>query len=155
MRKKTRKAMEKVAKVRVLFADTDAMGIVYYANYLKWFETGRVELMRKLGMAYRELTGIGVHLPVTEASVRYLAPARYDDLLEVHAEVKGCKRASIAFGYRIEREDGALLADGETVHAFTDNDGKIVRVPDSFLEKTGIKDQQSAKGESRGTKPGT
>ncbi len=143
-----------MATVRVLFADTDAMGIVYYANYLKWFETGRVELMRKLGMAYRELTRIGVHLPVTEAAVRYLSPARYDDLLAVHAEIRGCRRASIAFGYRIEREDGALLADGETVHAFTDNDGKIIRVPDSFLEKTGLKGQIPAKGESRGTKSG-
>ena len=147
--------MEQVATVRVLFADTDAMGIVYYANYLKWFETGRVELMRKLGMAYRELTGIGVHLPVTEAAVRYLSPARYDDLLAVHAEIRGCKRASIAFGYRIEREGGVLLADGETVHAFTDGDGKIIRVPDSFLEKTGLKEKISSKGESRGTKPGT
>ena len=87
--------MEKVATVRVLFADTDAMGIVYYANYLRWFETGRVELMRNLGMAYRELTGIGVHLPVTEASVRYMAPARYDDILDIHAEVRGFRRASI------------------------------------------------------------
>jgi acyl-CoA thioester hydrolase len=146
--------MERVATVRVLFADTDAMGIVYYANYLKWFETGRVELMRKLGMAYRELTGIGVHLPVTEAVVRYLSPARYDDLLAVHAEVRGCKRASIAFGYRIEREDGSLLADGATVHAFTDGDGKIIRVPDSFLEKTGLKGKISSKEENRGTKPG-
>jgi len=147
--------MEKVAKVRVLFADTDAMGIVYYANYLKWFETGRVELMRKLGMAYRELTGIGVHLPVTEASVRYLAPARYDDFLDIHSEVRGFRRASITFGYRIERGDGALLADGFTVHAFTDGDGKIVRVPGLFLEKTGIGRTISLKGGSRGTKPGT
>jgi acyl-CoA thioester hydrolase len=146
--------MERVATVRVLFADTDAMGIVYYSNYLKWFETGRVELMRKMGMAYRELRGIGVHLPVTEASVRYLSPARYDDLLAVHAEIRGCKRASIAFGYRIEREDGSLLVDGTTVHAFTDEDGKIIRVPDSFLKKTGLKEQISSKGESRGTKPG-
>jgi acyl-CoA thioester hydrolase len=112
--------MERVATVRVLFADTDAMGIVYYANYLKWF----------------------------------VSPARYDDLLAVHAEVRGCKRASIAFGYRIEREDGSLLADGATVHAFTDGDGKIIRVPDSFLEKTGLKGKISSKEENRGTKPG-
>ncbi len=130
--------MERVVTVRVLFADTDAMGIVYYANYLKWFEAGRVELMRRMGMAYRELTGIGIHLPVTEATVRYLSPARYDDLLSIHAEIRGWKRASIAFGYRIEREDGTALADGSTVHAFTDADGKIVRVPEIFLAKTGL-----------------
>lgn len=147
--------MEQVATVRVLFADTDAMGIVYYANYLKWFEMGRVELMRRLGMAYRELTGIEVHLPVTEASVRYHSPARYDDLLSIHAEVLGCKRASITFGYRIEREDGVLLADGATVHAFTDGDGKIVRIPGLFLEKTGIRQPLSSKGGIHGTKPGT
>ena len=147
--------MERVATVRVLFADTDAMGIVYYANYLKWFEMGRVELMRKLGLAYRELTGTGIHLPVTEASVRYLLPARYDDLLHIRAEIRGCKRASIAFGYRIEKENGAVLADGSTVHAFTDGEGKIVRVPEHFLVKTGIRQPSSSKGGSRGTKPGT
>ena len=147
--------MEQVATVRVLFADTDAMGIVYYANYLKWFEKGRVELMRRLGMAYRELTGAGIHLPVTEASVRYLSPARYDDLLAIRAEIRSCKRASIAFGYRIERVDGVLLAEGETVHAFTDGDGKIVRIPKPFHEKTGIRQSISSKGGSRGTKPGT
>jgi acyl-CoA thioester hydrolase len=147
--------MERVATVRVLFADTDAMGIVYYANYLKWFEMGRVELMRSLGMAYQELTVTGIHLPVTEASVRYLSPARYDDPLFIRAEILGCKRASIAFGYRIERENGILLADGSTVHAFTDGEGKIVRVPDRFLEKAGIRQPSSSKGGSRGTKPGT
>ena len=147
--------MERVATVRVLFADTDAMGVVYYANYLKWFEAGRVELMRRLGMAYRELTGIGVHLPVTEAAVRYLSPARYDDLLAIHAEIRGCKRASIAFGYRIEREDGTPLADGSTVHAFTDADGKVMRVPEAFLANTGLGQPFSSKGGRRGTKPGT
>lgn len=147
--------MERVAEVRVLFADTDAMGIVYYANYLKWFEAGRVELMRRMGMAYRELTGIGVHLPVTEANVRYLSPARYDDLLSVYAEVLVRKRASIAFGYRIDREDGTILADGATVHAFTDGDGRIIRVPEIFLAKTGLGEPFSSKGGGRGTKPGT
>ncbi len=146
--------MERVATVRVLFADTDAMGIVYYANYLKWFETGRVEVMRRQGMAYRELTDTGIHLPVTEASVRYLSPARYDDLLAIHAEIRECRRASISFGYRIEREDGLLLADGETVHAFTDGDGRIVRIPEMFFEKTGCRRQSSSKGGRRGTKPG-
>jgi acyl-CoA thioester hydrolase len=146
--------MERVAEVRVLFADTDAMGIAYYANYLKWFESGRVELMRSMGMAYRELTGIGVHLPVTEANVRYLSPARYDDLLAIRAEMRGFRRASITFGYRIEREDGTLLADGSTVHAFTDGDGKVVRIPETFLAKTGLGQPFYSKGGSRGSKPG-
>lgn len=147
--------MEQVATVRVLFGDTDAMGIVYYANYLRWFEAGRVELMRKHGMACRELNGMGIHLPVTEAWIRYLSPARYDDLLAIHAEVREIRRASIAFRYRIEGKDGTLLADGSTVHAFTDVDGKIVRVPGSFIEKTGLGQPFSAKGGDRGTKPGS
>ncbi len=147
--------MERVATIRVLFADTDAMGIAYYGNYLRWFETGRAELMRKMGLAYRELTGIGVHLPVTEMSIRYLSPARYDDLLAVRAEVRNVSRASIVFGYRIEKEGGTLLADGMTVHAFTDGDGRIVRVPGLFVEKAGLGQPSFPKGGNRGTKPGT
>jgi acyl-CoA thioester hydrolase len=146
--------MKRVAEIRVLFADTDAMGIAYYANYLKWFEAGRVELMRSMGMAYRELTGIGVHLPVTEANVRYLSSARYDDLLAIRTEVRGFRRASITFGYRIERVDGTLLAEGVTVHAFTDGDGKVVRAPETFLAKTGLRQPISLKGGRRGSKPG-
>ena len=124
--------MEKVATARVIFGETDAMGIVYYANYLKWFEMGRAELMRRRGLAYLDLTRRGVHLPVTRAEVRYLSPARYDDVLAIRAEVRGMGRASVTFGYRIEREDGTPLADGSTVHAFTDADGRVVRVPPGF-----------------------
>ncbi len=124
--------MERVATARVIFGDTDAMGIVYYANYLRWFEVGRVELLRRSGLAYRELTRQGIHLPVTRAEVRYLAPARYDDGLVIHAEVRELKRASISFGYRIERDDGTALAEGSTTHAFTDDRGRIVRVPEGF-----------------------
>lgn len=122
--------MEPVATTRVLFADTDAMGIVYYANYLRWFEIGRVELLRRMGMAYRELTERGIHLPVTGVQVRYLSPARYDDALEIRAEVRDLRRASVAFGYRIHRaDDGAELAEGSTTHAFTDGSGRVIRIP--------------------------
>lgn len=138
--------MERVATLRVIFGDTDAMGIAYYANYLRWFEVGRAELMRRKGMAYRELEDAGIHLPVTEASVRYHAPARYDDLLDIHAEMRGVRRASIAFGYRIVAADGALLAEGSTVHAFTDEAGKVVRVPAEFLRRTGLGDKFGEEG---------
>jgi len=121
--------MEHVATVRVLFADTDAMGIVYYANYLRWFEMGRVELLRGMGMVYRELTEQGIHLPVTEARVRYLTPARYDDSLEIRAEIRDLRRASVSFGYRIDRADGERLAEGSTTHAFTDGAGRVIRIP--------------------------
>lgn len=138
--------MERVAAVRVIFGDTDAMGIAYYASYLRWFEVGRVELMRRMGMAYRDLTAAGIHLPVTEASVRYHSPARYDDLLEVHAEMRGLRRASVAFGYRILRENGTLLAEGSTVHAFTDGAGKVVRAPAEFLRRTGMRQRFGEEG---------
>lgn len=130
--------MERVATFRVLFADTDAMGVAYHANYLKWFEAGRVELMRKLGMAYRELTELGVHLPVTELSIRYASPARYDDVLHVHASVRTVGRASLSFRYRIDRDDGTVLAEGESAHAFTDGRGRATRPPAAFLLRTGL-----------------
>lgn len=127
--------MEHVADARVIVADTDAMGIVYYANYLRWFEMGRVELLRKKGMVYRDLTEAGVHLPVVEARVRYVSPARYDDVLRIHAEVRKMGGASISFGYAIEHADGRPVAEGDTLHAFTDDSGKVVRAPSEFLNR--------------------
>lgn len=121
--------MEHVADARVIVADTDAMGIAYYANYLRWFEIGRTELLRKRGLAYRALTEAGIHLPVVGADVRYRSPARYDDTIRIFAEVKKTGGASIAFGYRLLRQDGTLLAEGSTAHAFTDGQGRVVRVP--------------------------
>jgi acyl-CoA thioester hydrolase len=138
--------VEHVADVRVIFADTDAMGIVYYANYLKWFEMGRVELLRSKGMVYRDLTSRGFHLPVVEAGVRYHTPARYDDSLRVHAEVRKLGGASIAFGYLIERADGKRIAEGETLHAFTDDSGKVVRMPADFLDRMRIDIKPAVKG---------
>lgn len=138
--------MEHVADARVIFADTDAMGIVYYANYLKWFEMGRVELLRKKGMVYRDLTAKGFHLPVVEARVRYHTPARYDDLLRIRAEVRKLGGASIAFGYLIERADGGRIAEGETLHAFTNEAGKVVRAPAEFLESMNVDVKTMRKG---------
>lgn len=138
--------MEHVADVRVLYGDTDAAGVAYYANYLRWFETGRAELMRRKGAAYRELTEAGVHLPVVEASVRYLSPARYDDVIQVFAEVREMRGARITFGYRLAREDGALLAEGATLHAFTDGRGKVVRPPAYLATKTRLVDKSAQEG---------
>jgi acyl-CoA thioester hydrolase len=122
------------------------MGIAYYANYLKWFETGRVELLRKKGMVYRELADRGFHLPVVEARVRYLSPARYDDILRINAEVRKLGGASIAFGYLIERADGGKIAEGETLHAFTDDSGKVVRSPAEFMKNLRAKENTDRKG---------
>ncbi|MGE5188712.1 MAG: acyl-CoA thioesterase [Gemmatimonadota bacterium] len=143
--------MEAVATARVIFGDTDAMGIAYYANYLRWFEIGRVELLRRRGMVYRELSGRGIHLPVTRAEIRYIAPARYDDGLVIRAGIRSVGRASVSFAYRIERDDGTPLAEGATTHAFTDGRGRIVRVPEGFPGGGDWEHISGGEGGSRGT----
>jgi len=114
--------MPLVSEQRVRYAETDKMGVVYYANYLVWFEIGRVELLRSLGFDYRTLElEHDCILPVVEVSCRYRAPARYDDLIRIYAEPTLLRNAVLKFGYRIERAatettPAALLAEGETVH---------------------------------------
>ena len=127
--------MEKVAEVRVIYGDTDAMGIVYYGNYLRWFEVGRAELMRRRGLAYREMNDEDYHLPVVESSASYRSPARYDDVLGIHAGVRELRGVRLTFDYRIVREaDGKLLVEGRTVHAFTDSTGRVARPSRRFRE---------------------
>jgi acyl-CoA thioester hydrolase len=109
------------ARIRVRYADTDAMGVVYYGNYLSFFETGRVEVMRQAGAPYSELIECRVHAPVIEATVRYRQPARFDDVLDVHAWIGELGRARFTFEYIVCREsDGAVIATGRTVHAYVD-----------------------------------
>ncbi len=126
--------MQNVATVRVIYGDTDAAGIVYYGNYFRWFEVGRTELMRRKGLSYLTVLEEGVLLPVIEAGANYISPARYDDVLEIHAEIRDFRGVRITFGYRIERQDGIALVTGHTVHAFTGRDGRPVRPPAVFLE---------------------
>jgi acyl-CoA thioester hydrolase len=117
--------------LRVRYADTDRMGFAYYANYLRWFEIGRAEMMRSLGTSYREIEESGVSLPVVEASCRYRKPARYDDAIVIEAAVVSLARASVEFAYRVVREaDGELLAEGRTLHCFLAPDGRPVRAPE-------------------------
>ena len=119
--------MAVVTEVRVRYAETDQMGIVYYANYLVWFEIGRVELLRSLGLAYSQLeTDHECILPVVEATCRYRSPARYDDEILIETRPTMLRGSVIKFGYRILRKnaDGAepaLLAEGETVHVVCDD----------------------------------
>ena len=116
-------------RIRVIYGDTDQMGIVYYANYLRFFEAGRSEFLRAKGMRYRDLEAHHrVRLPVTEALVSYRAPARYEDLITVETSLSQLRRASARFTYRIHR-DGALLATGHTAHACVDEEGRVVRLP--------------------------
>ena len=123
-------------ETRVTYADTDAMGIVYYSHYLRWFEMGRTELMRSLGIAYKEMESQGTYLPVSEVFCRYLVSAKYDDVLIIETSVDFLKRASIQFAYRILRKaDAVQIVSGTTLHAFVDREGRIVRVPISLEEK--------------------
>ena len=120
------------AEVRVRYGDTDAMGVVYYANYLGFFEAGRVEYLRAVGADYRQLEDNGAVAAVTRADVRYHAPARFDDLLLIHTRVASLGRTTLRFEYEIRRQaDEALIASGFTEHACLDKRSlRPVRVPD-------------------------
>jgi acyl-CoA thioester hydrolase len=122
--------------VRVIYGDTDQMGVVYYANYLRYFEAARNEFIRAKGLRYRDFEAqYRLALPVVEATVSYRAPARYDDLLTVEIALGEARRATARFDYRIVRDDGTLLATGHTVHACVDSAGKVQRMPRDLLER--------------------
>lgn len=115
---------------RVIYGDTDRMGQAYYGNYFRWFEIGRTEFFRALGLAYREIEERGILLPVSETHAKYSAPAFYDETIVIETAVDPSVRAGIKFDYRIFREDGrTLLAEGYTKHAFVDASGRVVRPP--------------------------
>ncbi len=121
---------------RVIYADTDKMGIVYHSNYLRWFEMGRTEMLRELGHPYTEIEAAGYNLPASEAFCKYLAPARYDDLLRIETRVYEIKKASVRFEYKVFNDNnGKLLVTGDTNHACVDNNGNVVRLP-AFLKET-------------------
>jgi acyl-CoA thioester hydrolase len=124
------------SRYRILYGDTDAMGIAYYANYLKWFEMGRNEWLRQMGVTYAEIEAKdGTFAPVTKAFCHYLRPARYDDLIVVETDVEYVRKASIKFVYRIIRDDnGEELVQGYTIHAFVDREGRIVRTPKRIIQ---------------------
>ncbi len=105
-------------RFRVRYADTDQMGYVYYGNYARYFETGRVEALRSLGISYRELEEEGVMMPVLENYSKYLRPAHYDELLEIRVMLKELPAARIRFEYEIFRENGELIHIGHTVLVF-------------------------------------
>ena len=119
-----------VSTLRVRYAETDKMGVVYYANYLVWFEVGRADLLRSLGWSYREMEIAGISLPVIEAHCNYLRPARYDDEIAVKTEGRMLSPVRMEFAYQVVRtEDGTIAAAGKTVHAALDTSGKPCRLP--------------------------
>lgn len=127
--------MMNVTSYRVIYGDTDQMGVVYYANYLRWFERGRSELLRQLGLPYKSIEEQGFHFPVTEVSCRYLSSARYDDLILIQTQLTAIKRASLNFSYTILKDiDGSRLAVGSTKHACIGADGRIARVPGGLAQ---------------------
>lgn len=116
--------------VRVRYAETDQMGVAYYANYFVWFEVGRCELLRSLGRTYRDLEGEGVLLPVIEATCRFRDSAKYDDDLEIATTGALVSPVRVQFRYDVSlRADGTSLATGYTTHAAVDAAGKPRRLP--------------------------
>ena len=128
------------SRIRVRYAETDQMGIVYYANYLVWFEVGRTDLLRLTGWSYREMEADGFALPVVEARCGYRQSAKYDDELEVVTTGAVLSPVRVKFDYQVVRSsDGVSIADGHTVHASLDTSGKPRRLPDrirQFLSAT-------------------
>jgi acyl-CoA thioester hydrolase len=124
------------SRVRVRYAETDQMGVVYHANHFIWFEIGRVELMRQLGFTYRDMEREhGCFIPVVDARCRYKAPARYDDEIIVRTQLKNVRESVIHFGYQLLRaNDGEVLAEGETTHMVIDAQMKTASLPPAFLK---------------------
>lgn len=123
-------AARSVTSVRVRYAETDAMGVAYYANYFVWFEVARTDLLRVLGWSYREMEEGGVLLPVIEADCRYRRPARYDDELEIRTEGRLTSQVRLEFHYEVfvKGHDG-VIASGRTAHAALGRNGRPCRLP--------------------------
>jgi acyl-CoA thioester hydrolase len=123
-------------KVRVRYAETDQMGVVYHSNYFIWFEVGRVELLRQLGLTYKQMElEDQCFIAVVDARCRYRAPARYDDEVTIRTHLKNVREALIHFAYEAVRErDGELLAEGETVHIVTDANLNKRPLPERYVE---------------------
>jgi acyl-CoA thioester hydrolase len=120
----------RTTRVRVRYAETDRMGVVYYANYLVWFEVGRTEWLRQVGWSYREMEEEGVALPVITAHCEYRQPARYDDEIEIRTRASALSAVRVRFDYELVRHlDAIVLADGHTVHATLDTAGRPCRIP--------------------------
>jgi len=120
---------------RVIYADTDNMGVVYHANYLKWFEVGRAEMIRSFGLTYKDIEERGYYMPVSEVYCKYLSSARYDDVITIETSWDTGMRGGMKFDYRIFKEvDGENLVRGFTKHAFVNTEGRIVRPP-AFIKE--------------------
>ena len=123
------------ANVRVRYAETDKMGYVYYGNFATYYEVARVEAFRNLGLAYSELENMGIMMPVVECKMKYLKPARYDELLTVKVTIPKKPGVKILFTYEIANEDGKIVNTGETTLVFVDmKSGSPIYMPDIMKE---------------------
>lgn len=119
-----------LATYRVIYGDTDQMGVVYYGNYLRWFEIGRTELLRQIGVPYTAVEEKGLRFPVAEVSCRYFRPSRYDDVIIIETILSSLGRATLTFSYRLlQKENGAIIASGWTKHACVDEKGEVTKIP--------------------------
>lgn len=121
------------AQLRVRFAETDAMGVVYHANYLPWCEVGRLKLIKSIGLSYKKMNDDGYHLPVVEAHLNYKYPAKFDDLVTIRAAIKERPTVKVKVEYEI-LANGKLLATGHTMHVFVNILGQPVRPPKDVLD---------------------
>ncbi len=121
-------------EIRVIYADTDQMGVVYHSNYLRYFEIGRTELLRELGISYKEMEACGLFLPVKEVFIDYKISIRYDDIIVIDTCIDKLKNVSLKLKYEIRaKEDSNLLyTTGYTVHPFVNKNGEIIR-PEDYL----------------------
>lgn len=128
--------------IRVIYGDTDNMGQAYYGNYFRWFEIGRNEIFRSLGLNYKSVEERGIFLPVAEAHCKYCAAAQYDDVLVIETSLDTRIKGAVKFEYKIFREsDHTLIARGYTKHACLNGEGKVVRPPNfikDVIEKNRI-----------------
>lgn len=121
-------------EIRVIYADTDQMGVVYHSNYLRYFEIGRTELLRELGISYKDMEACGLFLPVKEAFIDYKISIKYDDIIVVHTSIDKLKNVSLKLKYEIraKHDYDLLYTTGYTLHPFINKSGEIIR-PESYL----------------------
>lgn len=133
---KYKKMINNEIKIRVRYGETDQMGYVYYGNYAEYFEVGRVELLRSLGVSYKSLEESGIMLPVLHLNINYLKPAKYDDLLTIETKLVGKPMVKIKFEFKIFNEKKELLTTGETTLVFIDiKKNKPTKAPQYLLDK--------------------
>ena len=122
-------------RIRVRYAETDQMGVVYHSNHFIWFEIGRVEFLRQLGFSYKDMESADeCFIAVVDARCRYKAPARYDEEILVRTHLKNIRESVIHFGYELVRaSDGVLLAEGETTHIVADSQMRKTSIPEKYM----------------------